>query len=144
MSENGVRKLRGFMRKPDEDRQNQKEFAGSQEGPWEAVPGRHHIDVKANFAIPQETHVITREPPAREMKPRRIHIKRSVVSDKSHGLTPGRKACQASNRGLVGIHNERCRQRIEGQIKEYESGRYNKVLDKLGMTWTMAAMEMQQ
>ena len=73
------------MRKPEEERWNPEEFAGVQGVPWEAVPGRSHIDVKAAFSIPGEIEeeVIVKEPAAREMIPRRRYIKRSDVNEKA-------------------------------------------------------------
>ena len=108
ISDQRVIEVRGCLRKPEEERWNQEEFAGVQGVPWESVPGRNHIDIKANFTIPGEIEeeVIVKEPAAREMIPRRIHIKRSDVSEKAYGMTPGRRVCEAANRGLVGVHNE--------------------------------------
>ena len=52
MSDQGAIKVRGDLRKPEEERWNQEELAGAQRVPWESVPGRNHIDIKANFTIP--------------------------------------------------------------------------------------------
>lgn len=134
MSDQGVIKVRGYLRKPEEERWNQEEFAGAQGVPWEPVPGRNHIDIKAKFTIPseiEEEEVIVKEPAAREMIPTRIYIKRSDVSEKAYGMTPGCRGCEAANRGLLGVHNERCRERIEKEIKEKDPDRCNKVLERL-------------
>ena len=71
--------------------------------------------------------MIVKEPAAREMIPRRIYIRRSDVSDQAYGMTPGCRGREAANRGLVGAHNERCRERIEKEIQEKDPDRYNKV-----------------
>ena len=131
MSENGVIKVRSFNRKPEEDRWNQEEFAGIQGLPWEPVPGRAHVEVKSHFTIPEDDNVIIKEPESKELKPRRIYITRRDVSDEKYGMTPGCKGCEAANRGLVGIHNERCRQRIEEEIRKKDPARYDRVLEKL-------------
>ena len=97
------------------------------------MPGRNHIDVKSNYTIPRETEeeVIVKEPAAREMIPRRMYIKRSDVSERAYGMTPGCRGCEAATRGQVGAHNERCRESIEKEIKEKDPDRYDKVLERL-------------
>ena len=48
-------------------------------------------------------------------------------------MTPGCKGCEAANRGITGVHNERCRFRIEKAIEDKEPDRYAKVMTRLGV-----------
>ena len=61
------------------------------------------------------------------MKPRRIYIRKEDVSDSKHGLRPGCRGCEAANRGPVGIHNERCRNRIEAEVLKKDPERHSRV-----------------
>ena len=47
-------------------------------------------------------------------------------------MTPGCRGCEAANRGITGIHNERCRLRVEKAIEEKEPDRYARVMARLG------------
>ena len=46
-------------------------------------------------------------------------------------MTPGCRGCEAANRGINGIHNERCRLRVEKAIEEKEPDRYARVMARL-------------
>ena len=55
-------------------------------------------------------------PSSRESISAWIYIKKDDVSDSRYGITLGCRGCEAANRGLVRIHSERCRSRIENEI----------------------------
>ena len=72
---------------------------------------------------------------SRESKPRRMHIKKDDVSKSKYGFTLGSRGCGAANRGLVGVHGEDCRARIEKAIAVREPERFERetqVLTRLG------------
>ena len=102
--------------------------------PWEPVPGRNHVEVKSHFQYKEEEEIV-RLPGSRESMPRRIYIRKEDVADSKYGLTIGCRGCEAANRGLVGVHSEDCRIRIEKLIALKEPERFdrvNKVLTQLG------------
>ena len=68
---------------------------------------------------------------ARESKPRGIFISKEDLTESRYGPNPGCRGCAAANRGDVGLLNERCRSRIEGEIMKNDPGRYDRVLAKL-------------
>ena len=87
--------------------------------------------MKAQHRGKEDEEVVSKESQARGSKPRRIYISKEGLSDARYGLTPGCRGCEAANRGEVGIHNEKCTSRIEGEIMKNDPGRYNRVLAKL-------------
>ena len=87
--------------------------------------------MKAQHRDKEDEEVFAKESQVRESKPRRIYISREDLADSRYGLIPGCRGCGAANRGERGIHNERCRSRIEGEIMKKDPGRYNRVLAKL-------------
>ena len=70
------------------------------------------------------------ETQARGMKPRRIYITKEDVSDSRYGPAPGCRRCEAANRGEVGVHNVRCRSRIEAEIMKKDPERHSRVLTR--------------
>ena len=122
MDENGVTKVRSYRRKSEDERWNQEELGLGQGVPWEPVPGRNNIEAKSQFRYRDEEEDIIPMPGTRESIPRRIYITKNDVASVKYGLTEGCRGCEAANRGTVGIHNERCRDRIEQaiSIKEFE------------------------
>jgi hypothetical protein len=66
-------------------------------------------------------------------KPRGIYIKKDDLREENYGMTPGCRGCEAANRGISGVHNERCRPRIEKAIEEKEPERYTRVMTRLGV-----------
>ena len=69
----------------------------------------------------------------KEFRPRGIYIRREDLREDNSGMTPGCRGCEAANRGIIGILNERCRLRIEKAIEEKEPDRYTRVMARLGM-----------
>ena len=112
LTEKGALKVREYKRRPEAERWNQEEFAGSKGLPWELVPGRNQVEVKSHFQYKEEEEIL-RLPRAKESVPRRIYIRKENASDGKYGLTPGRRGCEAATRGVVGIHSEDCRARVE-------------------------------
>ena len=86
--------------------------------------------MKSHFQYKEE-EVIVIPPTSRESIPRRIYIKKDDVSDSKYGITVGCRGCEAANRGLVGIHSESCRVRIEKEIAAKEPERFERVNIKL-------------
>ena len=88
LTDKGAIKVNSFNRRPEEERWNQEEFGGIQGTPWEPIPGRGGIEVKSRFMMIGEEEVI---PPlsARDVIPRRMHIKREGASDTKYRITPG-------------------------------------------------------
>ena len=70
---------------------------------------------------------------SRVFKPRGIYIKKDDLREENYGMTPGCRGCEAANRGISGVHNERCRLRIEKAIEEKEPERYTRVMTRLGV-----------
>ena len=115
LTNRGAIKIRDYKRKPESERWNQEEFAGIQGLPWELVPERRHVQVKSHFQH-NEDEIIVKLPSSRGSIPRRIYIKKDDVSNNKYGLTAGCRGCEAANTGLVGIHSESCRARMEKEI----------------------------
>ena len=133
LSAKGAIKVRDYKRKPEKERWNQEEFAGIQGLPWDPVPGRNQVEVKSHVQHKEEEEILTM-PSNRESMLRRIYIRKEDVSKSKYGLTLGCRGCEAANRGLVGVHSEDCRARIEqaNALKEPErSERINQILTKL-------------
>ena len=78
--------------------------------------------MKAQHRDKKDEEVAAKDPHFRELKPRGPYISKEDLSDARHGLTPGRRGCEAANRGEVEIHSERCRSRIEGEIMKRDPG----------------------
>jgi len=104
MNENGVIKVRTFMRKAEEERWNQEEFAMARGTPWEPIPGRSNIEVKSHFTMKDDEVMVGAGPVIKESKPRRIYITRHDIASDKYGITPGCKGCEAINRGTHGQH----------------------------------------
>ena len=62
------------------------------------------------------------------MKPRRIYIRRDDVSKSRYGTTPGCRGREATNIGQVGIHDERCRNRIDAEASKKDPERDSRLL----------------
>ena len=131
MSSQGVRKVRSYKRRPEGERWNQEEFSQALGTPWEPEPGRNHIEVKARFSMKDDEVDEKVDIQSREFKPRGIYIRRGDLRDERYGMTPGCKGCEAANRGVSGVHNERCRLRIEQAIESKEPDRYARVMARL-------------
>ena len=61
----GAIKVRAYRRRPEEDRSSQEEFAAVEELPWEPVPGRSGIEVKAQYRDKEGDKVVAKESQAR-------------------------------------------------------------------------------
>ena len=70
---------------------------------------------------------------SRDFKPRGIYIRKEDLREENYGMTPGCKGCEAANRGITAVHNERCRFRIEKAIEGKEPDRYARVMTRLGV-----------
>ena len=68
---------------------------------------------------------------SRKFQPRGIYIRREDVREEKCGITPGCRGCEAANRGYSGIHNERCRLRIEKAIEGKEPDRYARAMARI-------------
>ena len=99
---------------------------GWQELPWEPVAGRNQVALKSHSQCKEEEDIKTL-PSNRESILGRIYIKKHDVSDREYGLTPGCRWCEAANTGLVGIHIEDCRARVEKAIAVKEPERLERV-----------------
>ena len=53
----GVRKVRSYKRRPEEERWNQEEFSQVVGTPWEPEPGRHHIEIKTRFSVKDDDEI---------------------------------------------------------------------------------------
>ena len=70
---------------------------------------------------------------SKKFQPRGIYIRREDVKEEKYGITPGCRGCEAANRGHSGIHNERCRLRIEIAIEGKEPDRYSRAMARIGV-----------
>ena len=70
---------------------------------------------------------------SKEFKTRGIYIRREDLREENYGMTPGCRGCEAANRRITGVHNERCRLRIEKAIEEKEPDRYARVMARLSV-----------
>ena len=120
------------MRRPEGERWNQEEFSHAIGTPWEPDPGRHHIEIKAMFSMKDDDVVEKIELQSRDFKPRGMYIRREDLKEEKYGMTPGCRGCEAADRGIPGINNERCRLRVEKAIEEKEPDRYARVMARLG------------
>ena len=125
--------MRSYKRRPEGERWNQEEFSQAVGPPWEPEPGRHHIEIKARFSMKDDEMDEKVELQSRVFKPRGIYIKKDDLREENYGMTPGCRGCEAANRGISGVHNERCRLRILKAIEEKEPERYTKVMTRLGV-----------
>ena len=66
-----------------------------------------------------------------EFKSRGIYIRKEDLREENYGMMPGCRGCEAANTGITGVHNERCRLRIEKAIEEKEPNRYARALARL-------------
>jgi hypothetical protein len=133
MSSQGVRKVRAYKRRPEGERWNQEEFSQAAGTPWEPEPGRNNIEIKARFSMKDDESDEKVEVQSRDFKPRGIYIRKEDLREENYGMTPGCKGCEAANRGITGVHNERCRFRIEKAIEGKEPDRYARVMTRLGV-----------
>ena len=78
-------KVRGYNRRPKEDRRNQEELAAVDGLPWEPVPGRSGIEVKAQHRDKEDEDVVVKESKVRKRKPRSIYINKGDLSDAKQG-----------------------------------------------------------
>ncbi len=94
MTPEGVIKIRSCCRKP-EDKQWDKEQLDKVQGvPWEPIPGRGRIQVKARFSTPAEEEPVP-EPAIKEAQKRRVYIKPEDIKKYANGGTIGCRGCQA-------------------------------------------------
>ena len=98
MSTEGVRSVRSYKRRPEEERWNQEEFSQVVGTPWEPEPGRHQVEIKANFSMKDDEVDEKVELQSRTFQPRGIYIRREDVRDKRYGITPGCRGCEAANK----------------------------------------------
>ena len=61
MTNEGIIKVRGYQRKPEEEWWNQEELSGGQGTPWEPVKGREGIEVKAFLNAREEDDEVIRD-----------------------------------------------------------------------------------
>ena len=54
LTEAGAIKVRGFTRRPQGERWNQEELEMVKGAPWEPIPGRAEIEVKAEFSMKED------------------------------------------------------------------------------------------
>ena len=94
------------------------------------MPGRNQVKVKSLFQYKEEEEIL-QMPSNRESIPRRIYITKEDLSESKYGLTLGCRGCEAANRGLVGVHSEDCRARIEKAIAAKEPERSERVIQIL-------------
>ena len=74
MCAEGVRKVRSYKRRPEEERWNQEEFSHAIGTTWEPEPGRHHIEIKARFSMKDDEMDEKVELQSKEFKPQGIYI----------------------------------------------------------------------
>ena len=129
----GVIKARDIRRRGTKEEQwdlgKFNEFRGV---PWEPVPGREGIEIKARINMPRDREPV--RPPMvgeeREAVPRRVKITREQV--RTMGFTVGCQGCRAVNRGLPAvIHSEECRKRMEEQLREQSDNNLERAESRL-------------
>ena len=54
------------MRKAEEERWNQEEFANAKGTPWEPIPGRSNIEVKSHFTMKDDEAIVGAGPIIKE------------------------------------------------------------------------------
>ena len=120
----GVIKVRDVKRKATvEERWNKEKMKEVQGVPWEPVPGREGIDIKAQVELPraegQPDRII--EPAQKRIIRRRAAITKEDV--RRYGMTPGCRGCEAANVGKRRDHNGTCRKRMEGLMAKEGNNR---------------------
>ena len=105
MNSKGVIKVRSFSQRVEEERWNQEEFNQAEGTPWEPIPGRAGVEIKARFQFKDlAAEPVIKAPVTRESTTRSLHIAKDNL--KKYNLSPGCRGCIAANRGTTAIqHN---------------------------------------
>ena len=115
----GVIKVRDIRRKgTNKERWNVSNFNEFKGVPWEPIPGREGIEIRARVHVPSDREPL--QPPMqgeeRQVIPRRARITREQV--RMMGFTVGCPGCRAVNRGQPAInHSEECRNIMEVHLR---------------------------
>ena len=127
----GVIKVRDVKRKgTEEQRWDISKFNEFKGVPWEPIPGREGIEIKARVNVPREGGRPDPVMRGSEPVPRRARITREDM--RKMGFTVGCPGCRAINRGLPAVnHSEQCRARIEKELKDKGDDRVERVGERL-------------
>ena len=93
-------------------------FYAIQGVPWEPIPGRQGIEIKArvNLSADQDPVGVPMRGEYGEVIHRRVIITREQV--RIHGFTVGCPGCRAINRGMPAVnHTEECWKRFEDTMR---------------------------
>ena len=101
--------------------------------PWEPIPGREGIEVRANIELPMEE---TEPTPVQEPEPQDVIRRRAGITKtdiEKYGMTPGCHGCVAQNRGRRGNHTEECRKRMEGFMARGKDSRIDRYATRVAV-----------
>ena len=119
-TDKGVIKVRDVRRHGlEKDKWDIARFNNMKGVPWEPVPGREGIEIRAKVLMPEDRQQVS--PPlegeVKDAVPRRVRITREQV--RMQGFTLGCPGCRAVNRGIPAVnHSEECRKRFEGNMRD--------------------------
>ena len=131
MKEERVIKVRTYNRRPGQERRSCDEIFSACGLPWKPTPEASGVEVKSHFRDREEEEKIMPLPNTRDNIPRNVFVCKDDVSKERYGVTIGFHEGEGANRGITGIHNGTCRERMDSAISEKGIDRLENVVMKL-------------